>query len=309
MTIALTFHRDRRIKPEETIAALEETGRALSLSFVVRSADDEDDVDNDDDPSGSMVTYRRVPDGNDQIALAIAGPVPIRGRAGTSDHIFGLTLATDEAGWLPAFLFFLHVARRLEMAPTREIIADDDSADDALSFVIDVEPWVTSCVEREVGGDADAEIEITSKRGALGPLQVEGRLAPEGPVIEIRGAGADLSIRLGGSAGSLDAPALDRVIAALRGEEADRGGDRGARSPHRRGGARRRSSARRARLLPRVGRWRGPGAARPCHVRSRRPCGSPRGRGGRALRARLSPPRWPAVVSLRRGEARISRSV
>lgn len=76
-----------------------------------------------------------------------------------------------------------------------------------------------SCVEREVGGDADAEIEITSRRGAPGPLQVEGRLAPDGPMIEIRGAGADLSIRLGASAGSLDAPALDRVVAALRGDE------------------------------------------------------------------------------------------
>ncbi|MCY1074099.1 hypothetical protein [Archangium lansingense] len=208
MSFVLSWQRERYVEPEELIAAIEETGRALSLSFVARSvsADDEEV----DDPGGSGVTLLLAGKEEDDLELAIEGPIPIRALASFTGHGLELYQCTVSTDWAPAYLFMLHVATLLGMVPKDRLEDDSD-------FVSEVRSWVGECVEGEV--DEKAGLRVAAKAGAVGPLQLQARREADGPVLEVRGAGTDLSFRLTGGAASLDAHGLERVLASVRGDE------------------------------------------------------------------------------------------
>ncbi|APR76703.1 Hypothetical protein A7982_02050 [Minicystis rosea] len=209
MSFLLTWRRERRIEPEDLLAAIVETGRALSLSFTARSASDVEE--DDEDPNGSFVTLRLAEDGEHDLELAIRGPIPIEAQTSFTGHEITLHEPSVDTDWAPAYLFVLHVATLLGMVP------EDQPEDDEGDFADEVRSRVEECLEDEI--EETFELRVAATKAAVGPLRVEARREADGPVLDVRGAGTDLSIRLLGAAASLTADQLEAVLAAVRGEE------------------------------------------------------------------------------------------
>lgn len=210
VTFILTWERERYVEPEELLAACEAAGRSLGIPLVAITG--EDGVEEADlgegDPHLSRVVLRSEEEGDDSLDIHVVGPVPIEASLSFSGFGLGLYESTVRTEWVPAYLFVLQVVVNLGMT----LEHDDDDSD----YLPESQSWWLACLEDQVG--EGAIVEISGEAGLVGPLEIVARRDTEGPRVQVRGAGTDLSMRLAGSAAKLDDADILRLVESANDE-------------------------------------------------------------------------------------------
>lgn len=206
MSFILTWVRERYVEPEELLAACEAAGRSLGIPLVAMAGDEADRGDADEPPSRVVLWSER--EGDDSLDIHVVGPAPIEASLSFSGFGLGLYESTVKTEWPPAYLFVLHVVINLGMTLER----DDDDSD----YLPESQSWWLACLEDQVG--EGAIVEVSGEAGLVGPLEIIGRRDTEGPLVHVRGAGTNLTLRFAGSAKDLDDVGIQRLIESANDE-------------------------------------------------------------------------------------------
>lgn len=215
----LTWTREPPVSREELVDALRATCAALGFATRVvthtRPSPDDDNLEEaPEPPSDAGVVLMQDDAADDEVEVLLREPVAVRATLTFTGDELALFNVLVDGDWELAYLFTLHTATLLAMTP-------EDRPSGTSSYAADARVVVASVVARtleRLGEGGTATVSLTATEGAVGPFTVEAERAVEGWALELRGAGTDLHVALGGGAGALAEADLLHIRTALRSE-------------------------------------------------------------------------------------------
>lgn len=196
---------------EETIdAALAASARELGIAAaVVREAGGEGGP-----PRGNRI----VVTSSDALCFEVEGPLALRGTVGFDGHGFALDTADARGPGEALYLFLAHVATALGARPEAPQLDDEESP-----FQHEARSWIDACVDDYLTarGLAPGEIplSIDARPAPMGPFAVAFRRAAGALVFEVRGAGTDLEVTVGGQVAEIPDAELAPLLADVEDAE------------------------------------------------------------------------------------------
>jgi len=206
------WDRDAYIELDALAEVIVATTRELAISAALVREDE--GADQGEGLGGRIV----ISSSGDHLVVDVRAPVEIRGEMELTGY--GFQLDTQDIGgpWEPFYLLMAHLATALGARPEEPFVYEDET-----SFVEEVRSWVDACVDDHL---TEASIEpgtiplaIEASPGAIGPFRLEWRRDASGLVLDVRGAGTDLRVTVGGRVLELSEAQLAPLIEILRGEE------------------------------------------------------------------------------------------
>jgi hypothetical protein len=222
MELCQSWEQDDYIDVDALAEAIDASARALKIAATVvredKGGDDEEEDIDEAQLDGRIVISSC--DSNaaiDIIRLDVRAPVDLRGAMRFTGYGLEFDAACVEGPWEPFYLFFAHLATALGARP-EALDADDEES----TFLDEVRSWIDACVDDHL---TEASIEpgtipiaIEASPGVLGRFQLDWRRDASGLVLDIRGAGTDLRVTVGGRLLELSELQIEPMIEVLRGE-------------------------------------------------------------------------------------------
>lgn len=204
------WEREEAIDDDTLDAALAASARELGIAAaVVREAEGEKKP-----PRGDRI----VVTSHDALRFEVEHPVALRGTVGFGGHGFALDTAEARGPGEALYLFVAHVATALGVRPEATQAEGEESP-----FLHEARAWIDACVDDYLTArgvePGEIPLSIATRPAPMGPFAFAFRRAPGALVFEVRGAGTDLEVTVGGPVAAIPDAELAPLLADVQDAE------------------------------------------------------------------------------------------